>query len=322
MGIGSLLFKNRRNILGFPGTSFLSSTSKAITLLIILISFVLLVSGQTTSGIKGSDTIRIALAQIKRGRNIPEGVRKVDSILTVCRTKGVEIVCFPETYLPGLRGSNYDSLLSPPDHAALEKALKDIQSSCARNRVAAIIGMEWVSDAGLENRAFVISENGKVLGYQTKNQIVPGGEERYYVPGNKRFIFSIKEVPFGIVICHEGWRYPETVRWAALRGAKIVFQPQITGNNNPVKNIERPWGQSYYEMAMIMRTKENTIYFASVNECMTNQNSSTSLVDPDGIMIDYIKRGVEGLIIKNINLSSATGFYANRFHPERFNEEK
>jgi hypothetical protein len=27
--------------------------------------------------------------------------------------------------------------------------------------------------------------------------------------------------PFGVAICHEGWRYPETVRWAARRGAQV-----------------------------------------------------------------------------------------------------
>jgi len=32
---------------------------------------------------------------------------------------------------------------------------------------------------------------------------------------------------FGIAICHEGWRYPETVRWAARRGAQIVFHPKF-----------------------------------------------------------------------------------------------
>ena len=36
---------------------------------------------------------------------------------------------------------------------------------------------------------------------------------------------------FGVAICHEGWRYPETVRWAASRGARIVFHPQHTGSD-------------------------------------------------------------------------------------------
>lgn len=32
---------------------------------------------------------------------------------------------------------------------------------------------------------------------------------------------------FGVVICHEGWRYPETVRWAARHGAHAVFHPHF-----------------------------------------------------------------------------------------------
>ena len=32
---------------------------------------------------------------------------------------------------------------------------------------------------------------------------------------------------FGVAICHEGWRYPETVRWAARRGAHVVFHPHF-----------------------------------------------------------------------------------------------
>ena len=35
---------------------------------------------------------------------------------------------------------------------------------------------------------------------------------------------------FGVAICHEGWRYPETVRWAARRGAHVVVQFESTPN--------------------------------------------------------------------------------------------
>lgn len=267
-------------------------------------------------------SLRIALAQLKRCIYIPKGVRRIDSILSECSHQDVDIVCFPETYIPGLRGGGDDSMLPPPDQPAMDRALKEIQRSCGKYRVAAIVGMEWVSSSGLENRAFVISEEGKVLGHQTKNQITPGGEERNYVPENYRRLFSIKGVPFGIVICHEGWRFPETVRWAAVRGAKIVFQPQVTGGNEPGKFEPKPWGVSYYEMAMVLRSKENSIYFASVNECMNKQNSASSLIDPDGNMIDHLPCGVERLMIKDIDITKATGFYASRYRPDRYKEAK
>jgi hypothetical protein len=53
----------------------------------------------------------------------------------------------------------------------------------------------------------------------TKNQLDPT-EEAHYVPGEGRRLFDIDGCTFGIAICHEGFRYPETVRWAAVRGAQ------------------------------------------------------------------------------------------------------
>ena len=265
-------------------------------------------------------SLRIGLAQLSRGRNIPESVEKVKTTLKECGKKNVDIVCFPETYLPGLRGGSNDATLPAPDQPALEKALQEIKRSCKENKVAAIVGMEWVSSSGLENRAFVISSEGRILGHQTKNQITPGGEEDNYVPDDKRRLFSVKGVPFGIVICHEGWRYPETVRWAAVRGAKIVFQPQVTGSDSPGEFTPKPWGQSYYEMAMVLRSKENSIYFASVNEAMRKQNSATSLIDPNGNLVEYLPLSVDGLMVKDLELPKATGFYASRYKPHLYNE--
>jgi predicted amidohydrolase len=318
--------------------SFLKHSLRIVTTISVLISFALACSGQnstrsdrkttsTENDVKAqskisTESIRIALAQIKRGRNIPEGVRKIDSILSVCNQKGVNIVCFPETYLPGLRGGGYDSSLPEPDQSLMEKSLKEIQASCKKYRVSAIVGMEWRSSSGLENRAYVISEDGNILGHQTKNQITPGGEEEHYIPENTRSLFTINGVTFGIVICHEGWRYPETVRWAAVRGAKIVFQPQVTGGNESREYVPKPWGESYYEMAMILRSKENSIYFVSVNECMKKQNSASALIDPDGNLVENLTCGVEGLMVRDLDLRKATGFYARRYRPELYNENK
>src|SRR5205085_4165743 len=142
---------------------------------------------------------------------------------------------------------------------------------------------EWNTDRGTLNLAFVISGAGEVLGHQTKNQLPPE-EEHMFVPGSTRRLFAVRGVPFGISICHEGWRYPETVRWAAARGAKIVFHPQHTGSDKAGARLTE-WGASsspYYEKAMMMRSIENAIYFASVNYAMRYQESATSLIGPSG----------------------------------------
>jgi predicted amidohydrolase len=124
-------------------------------------------------------------------------------------------------------------------------------------------------------------------------------------------------VPFGITICHEGWRYPEAVRWSAARGARLVFHPQLTGSDRTGPTIAR-WGDPsspYYEKAMVARGVENTIYFASVNYAMRYQDSATTLIGPDGECLAHVPYGAERLLVYDVDLSRATGFCARRYNP-------
>jgi predicted amidohydrolase len=176
--------------------------------------------------------------------------------------------------------------------------------------------MEWESPIGLHNLAFVVSRDGEVLGYQAKNQI-PAEEAPYYVPDGQRRLFTIDGVPFGITICHEGWRYPEATRWAAVRGARLVFHPQMTGSDLTGPTLTR-WGDPdapYYEKAMVMRSVENTIYFASVNYALRYQESATSLIGAEGECLAFVPYGREDLLVHDLDLSLATGRIARRFNP-------
>src|SRR5207237_6777975 len=126
----------------------------------------------------------------------------------------------------GLRGQDFDVV--PFDQTQQERVLEAVAQSAQAHKVATILGMERLTEAGRQIVAVVIDATGHIQGIQTKNQLDPS-EDQFYVPGNTRRLFEINGVKFGVAICHEGWRYPETVRWAAVRGAKIVFHPQHTG---------------------------------------------------------------------------------------------
>jgi predicted amidohydrolase len=155
-----------------------------------------------------------------------------------------------------------------------------------------------------------------VVGWQAKNQLAPQ-EEPFYLPDAQRRMFDVDGVPFGIAICHEGWRYPESVRWAATRGARLVFHPQLTGSDSTGTTIER-WGDPgspYYEKFMVARSVENTIYFASVNYALRYQDSATSLLGPEGECLAHVPYSQEQLLVHDIDLSRATGLCARRFNP-------
>jgi len=268
----------------------------------------------------GNRTLRIGLAAACSAPTVEERLNTVERFIEEAGASDVAIVCFPETYIPGLRGQ--DAPVPPRDQCRQQEALEAVRSAAARHRVAVVIGMEWESDLGLHNVAFVISRDGAIEGYQAKNQI-PTEEEPFYVPDGKRRLFDVDEVPFGITICHEGWRYPEATRWAAARGARIVFHPQVTGSDRTGVTLSR-WGDPdgpYYEKAMIARAVENTIYFASVNCAMRYQDSATTLIGPDGDCLAHVPYGEEALLVHDIDRSRATGFYARRYNPAFFSQE-
>ena len=261
----------------------------------------------------------IALATPRVATTIEEGLEKSKQFLSEAAAQGAEIVGCPEAWLPGLRGQDFEVL--PFDHRQQERVLKTVSQWARKYKVATIMGMERSTDAGRQIAAFVIDANGELQGSQTKNQLDPS-EDQFYVPGNTRQLFEINGVKFGVAICHEGWRYPETVRWAAVRGAKIVFHPQHTGSEQAGVQLTE-WGAAsspYYEKAMMMRSRENTIYFASVNYALRFQESATSLIAPSGECQAYLPYGQEGLLVQAINVNEATGLLAKRYTPERYQE--
>lgn len=261
----------------------------------------------------------IGLASPRPATSLDDGLKRIGRLLADASGQGAEIVCFPEAYLPGLRGQDFEVL--PWDRAEEKRALEGVSRLARQHTVAVIMGMEKVTDEGRQIVAVVIDAGGEIQGYQTKNQLDPS-EDRFYVPGDTRRLFEIHGVKLGVAICHEGWRYPETVRWAAVRGAKIVFHPQHTGSEQGGVLPTR-WGAAdgpYYEKAMMMRSRENTIYFASVNYALRSPEAATSLIAPSGECQAYLPYGEEGVLVQEIDVEQATGLLASRFAPERYQE--
>jgi len=259
----------------------------------------------------------IALAAPRVAATLDEGLDKIKQMLSDAAAQGAEVICFPEAYLPGLRGADFDVL--PFGQAELERVLQIVAQWSKTYAIVTVLGTERPTERGRENIAVVFDRQGRIQGCQTKNQVAPS-EDPYYVPGTMRQLFDVNGTKFGVAICHEGWRYPETVRWAAVRGAKIVFHPHQTGSDREGIRLTQ-WGSPdapHYEKAMMMRSIENTIYFASVNYALRFQESATSLIAPSGRCQAYLPYGQEGVLVQEVKLDEATGLLARRYAPERY----
>jgi predicted amidohydrolase len=261
----------------------------------------------------------LALASPRAASSVEEALAKIEQSLSQAAAAGADVVCFPEAYLPGLRG--LDFAVPSFDPAQQEQALQAVSQWARAYKVATILGMERLTSQGRQIAAVVFDAQGEIQGCQTKNQLDPT-EEPLYVPGNTRQLFEIPGLKFGVAICHEGFRYPETVRWAAVRGAQVVFHPHCTGSDQTGVALTH-WGSTaapYYEKAVMCRGLENSIYLASVNYAFRYQESATSFIGPSGECLAYLPYGQEGVLAHEIDTAAATGRLASRYAPERYQE--
>src|SRR5438105_15609812 len=113
----------------------------------------------------------IALASPRIASSIDEGLDKIKKSLSEASAQGAEIVCFPEAYLPGLRGQDFEVL--PFDQAQQERVLRAVAEWARAYTVTTILGTERLVEAGRQIAAYVIDASGQIQGYQTKNQIDP-----------------------------------------------------------------------------------------------------------------------------------------------------
>ncbi|PWK80055.1 putative amidohydrolase [Mucilaginibacter oryzae] len=262
--------------------------------------------------------MKIAIASPPFPQSINDALNQAEKLIQEAAEQQAGIICFPESYIPGYPGMIAEPEAKSP--AILQQALDKVCTIASANNIAVIMPMDWYGDEGLLNIAHVVSNKGEVLGYQTKNQLDPT-EDNIWVPGTRRQIFEVNGLRFGITICHEGFRYPESVRWAARNGAQIVFHPHFSGSNTHGELLKE-WGSMnnpYYEKAMMMRALENTIYFASSNYGSLYPESASSIIAPDGKCLAWQKYGTTGVIVADIDLERATGLLAKRFKPQLYN---
>jgi len=257
-------------------------------------------------------TVRIALANIRVPATPDESVWLATSAVADAGRRSAAVICFPECFVPGYRWPGMT--LPPPDSAFLERAWADVADAAKAARITVILGTERVTDRGLQITACVITPDGTIAGWQDKAQIDPSEETTYPALGTERRVFTAGPLTFGVAICHEGWRYPETVRWAVRRGAQVVFHPHahVAGPGSYRPSTFADPANTYHEKAMLCRAAENTCYFASVNCASEGSGTTSAIVRPDGTLHCYQPYGQEGLLVADLDLSAATGLLALR----------
>lgn len=259
-------------------------------------------------------TVRIALANVRFPSAPEESLELVLAAMEEASSGAAAIVCFPECIVPGYR---IGATNSAPDQDWLNDAWSAIDAKAAGLGVSVILGTERIESDGLRITARVTNADGTLSGFQDKVQLDPS-EDATYSPGIGRSLFHCGDLTFGVVICHEGWRYPETVRWAAYNGAHVVFHPHVEvveGGQSSPEQFADP-ANTFHEKAALCRAAENTCYFATVNCALKGSSTTSALVNPEGVLVAHQPYGKEGILFGEIDIAKATGLLAKRLKPQ------
>ena len=261
--------------------------------------------------------VRIALANLRFPQSPEESVTLASAAIAEAGRQAAAIICFPEAFVPGYRAPH--TSVPPPDPAFLEHAGRAVAEAARRARIAVVLGTERVTPHGVHLAALVINNDGTIAGFQDKVQLDPSEDNLYVRAATaERHVFQCGPMTFGVAICHEGWRYPETVRAAVRQGAHIVFHPHYhwaDADSHRATTFADPLN-TFHEKAALCRAAENTCYFASVNYASDESPTTSVVASPDGSVLAWQPYGQEGLLVADIDVDAATGLLARRLRTE------
>jgi len=133
-------------------------------------------------------------------------------------------------------------------------------------------GSMWeIDDGKMYNTSVVISPDGDIVAkYRKMFPWLPyeAGTEA----GDEFCVFEIPEVGrFGLCICYDMW-FPEVARQLAWMGAEVIIQPTLTPTSDRPLELVMARANALF----------NQCYFVSVNGIGTWGGGRSTIVDPDG----------------------------------------
>jgi len=166
------------------------------------------------------------------------------------KNSNADLIVCPELFLTGFA---YDKL----EELATENLyhIKNIQKLCANSKTAFAGTFFWKEGKRYFNRALFIDDQGDILTFYDKRNLIPAFKENEYLTaGKKKSIIKYKEVYTGIAICYD-LRFPELFREYGKKETDLVI-------------VMAQWPESRMEHLKILasaRALENQCYLVVVN---------------------------------------------------------
>ncbi len=208
-----------------------------------------------------------------------------------------DLIVLPELFATGYQFKSKqeakelaESIPEGPTTQKLISWAKEIRSSL-------IAGIAECDGENLFNSSVIISPDGYVGTYRKAH--VFDTENRFFSKGNLPLqVFELSGIQVGVMICFD-WRFPETARTLALKGADIIAHPS---------NLVLP----HCPDAMITRCLENRV-FAITADRVGSENrvdgeelifiGKSQVVSPDGNVLFRASENEEEAAVVEIDIN-------------------
>jgi len=244
--------------------------------------------------------LRVAAGQFQLQPNLDDNIESIKKMLERASKKNVDIIVFPECGLTGYPASDKESL-DYVNQNRTEKALEEVQKLAKELHLAVAIGAAWKDDEEnlWRNRAFLINENGEILGHYDKIQQT-AHERKFFVDGKRLPTFSWRGVRIGMLVCMD-MRYPEL--WRLMRKDNVSLMLHLASAYGSAE-----WKVPVLEGTMRCRAAENGYHIVSCNNAGPIPMMVSGIYNPRGLVLTKANYAVEELIIAEIDARKLEGF--------------
>jgi predicted amidohydrolase len=234
----------------------------------------------------------IALAQIRYSGISRENIDIIKRYIRLAKSRGADIVCFPEGCL---------SLRCRKNPFGLNHCfIKEIKEECRRNKIWCIINDDFVVRGETYSLALLINRNGRGVGKYRKINL--SGDNELVVAGNHIKVFKTDFGKISIVICWD-LILPELFKRIKKAGAEIVFCPaQWHHEEESYKKKYKIRDLKLLRSLVTTRAYEN-LYFVALCNPLTKRKdlvSYSAICSPHKMLREIVNK--EGLITAQIDL--------------------
>jgi predicted amidohydrolase len=229
----------------------------------------------------------------------------LDRIEEMLAGKAADLFVLPELFATGYRFNTMEEAHHYAELVPSGMTTNFLISLAKIKKAHFIAGLVEIEGDRIYNSSVILGPKGFVGRYR-KIHLFYTEKSCFHTGTDAPPVFDIDGVKVGVMICFD-WRFPETARSLALKGAEIIAHPS---------NLVLP----HCPQAMITRCLENRIFAITADRVGEEERlpgekltfiGQSQVVDPDGNILVRASETEEEVHIVDINIEKAKDKFLN-----------